>query len=181
MEIRPEGNALVAPGQSPNDTLVSHVSIPSFSAVRNLRRAMIGVMAALVSGIAVGVVARILMRAVTVSADHEGDFSVSGSFFIVLIYGVAMIPLGVVAALTTRWWRWLAAAAGSIFLFFPAVGVASEEIGSTDGLSPVRWVFLVTTSLAVFATIVIVAFVTVALVDRWTNRSSVRHAEFANA
>ena len=47
------------------------------------------------------------------------------------------------------------AAAGSIFLLFPAVGVASEEIGSTDGLSLLRWVLLVITSLAVFATIAI--------------------------
>jgi hypothetical protein len=88
-------------------------------------------MAALVAGAVVGIVARILMRAVTVAADHDGDFTLAGSFFIVLIYAVAMIPAGVVAALTTRWWRWLVAAGGSIFLLFPAVGVASEEIGST--------------------------------------------------
>jgi hypothetical protein len=83
--------------------------------------------------------------------------------------------------MTTRWWRWLVAAGGSIFLFFPAVGVASEEIGSTNGLSLLRWVFLVSTSLAVFATIVIVALVTVGLVDRWTRPSPAHRAELVDA
>ena len=137
--------------------------------------------AAVAGGIVVGVVARILMRAVTVSADHDGDFTLGGSLFIILIYAVAMIPAGVVAALTTRWWRWLVAAGGSIFLFFPAVGVASEEIGSTDGLSPTRWVFLVIASLAVFATIAIAPLVTVALVERWTRPAPARIAEYADA
>ena len=137
--------------------------------------------AALVGGVAVGIVARILMRAVTVAAGNEGEFTLGGSLFIVLIYAVAMIPGGVVAAMTTRWWRWLVAAGGSIFLFFPAVGVASEEIGSTNGLSLLRWMFLVITSLAVFATIVIVALVTVGLVDRWTSPAPAHRAELVDA
>jgi hypothetical protein len=146
-----------------------------------MRKGAIGVIAALAGGVAVGIAARILMRAVTVAADHDGDFSLGGSFFIALIYAVAMVPAGVVAALTERRWRWLVAAAGSAFLFFPAVGVASEEIGSTAGLSAVRWVLLVVTSLAVFATIVVAPVVTVALADRWTRPAPARRAGFADA
>ena len=138
-------------------------------------------MAALVGGFVVGTVARLLMRAVTVAAGHDGDFTFGGSFFIALIYGVAMIPAGVVAALTMRWWRWLVAAGGSVFLLFPAVGVASEEIGSTAGLSAVRWVVLVIASVAVFATIAIVPIVTVALVDRWTRSAPALRAGYADA
>jgi peptidoglycan/LPS O-acetylase OafA/YrhL len=149
--------------------------------VRRVRVGAVGVIAALVGGVAVGIVARVLMRAVTVAAGNEGEFTLGGSLFIVLIYAVAMIPGGVVAAMTTRWWRWLVAAGGSIFLFFPAVGVASEEIGSTNGLSLLRWVFLVITSLAVFATIVIVALVTVGLVDRWTSPAPANRAELVDA
>ncbi len=137
--------------------------------------------AALIGGFTVGVVARLLMRAVTVSADHEGKFTLGGSVFIALIYGVAMIPFGVVAALTTRWWRWLVAAGGCIFLCLPAVGVASEEIGSTAGLSAPRWVLLAITSLAVFATIAIAPLVTVMLVDRWRSPAPARRTEFAEA
>ena len=122
------------------------------------------------SGAAVGVVARLLMRAVTVSADHAGEFTLGGSIFIPLIYAVAMIPGAIVAAFTVRWWRWLALGAGSAFLCLPAIGVASEEIGSTDGLSALRWVFPLATSVLVFATIPLLAVVTARLVDRWRGR-----------
>jgi hypothetical protein len=130
----------------------------------------VGVVGAMVGGLAVGVIARILMRAVTVSADHAGEFTLSGSIFIPLIYGVAMIPGAIVAAFTTRWWRWLVVGAGSAFLCLPAVGVASEEIGNTDGLSAVRWVLLVITSTLVFGTIALVAVLTVRTVDRLCDR-----------
>ncbi len=139
--------------------------------MRAVRAVGVGVGAAIVGGVTVGVIGRILMRAVTVSADHEGEFTLSGSVFIPLIYVVAMIPGAIVAAFTTRWWRWLVVGAGSAFLCLPAVGVASEEIGNTDGLSAIRWVFLVATSVLVFATIALVAVVTVRLVDRLLGRT----------
>jgi hypothetical protein len=48
--------------------------------------------------------------------------------------------------------------------------VAREEIGNTDGLSALHWVFLVITSTLVFATITLVAVVTVRTVDRLRGR-----------
>ena len=146
-----------------------------------MRLVGVGLGAAILSGAVVGVIARILMRVVTVSADHAGEFTLSGSIFIPLIYVVAMIPGAIVAAFTTRWWRWLVVGAGSVFLCFPAVGVASEEIGSTDGLSVLRWVFLVTASALVFASIAVVAVVTVRLVDRFLGRTVVDAREDAVA
>jgi hypothetical protein len=68
-----------------------------------------------------------------------------------------------------------------VFLFFPALGVASDEVGSTAGLSGVRWVFLAIASLAVFATIVVVPLVTVGLADRWTSAAPARDAGYAEA
>jgi hypothetical protein len=130
----------------------------------------VGLVAAIVAGGVVGVIARILMRAVTVAADHAGEFTWSGSTFIALIYVMAMIPGAIVAAFTTRWWRWLAVGAGSAFLCLPAVGVASEEIGNVNDLSAVRWVLLVITSALVFATIAVVAVATVRTVDRLSDR-----------
>jgi hypothetical protein len=110
-----------------------------------------------------------------------GDFTVTGSFSIVLIYAVVMIPAGVVAAQTVRCWRWLIAAAGSVVLFFPAVGVASDEVGSTAGPSGARWVLLAIASLAVFATIAVVPLVTIGLVDRWTRAAPARDPGYADA
>ena len=68
------------------------------------------------------------MRLVALSVG-DGKFTVMGSVFIVLIYVVAMAPLAVAATITVRWWRWLFGAGGSVFLLFPAIGVAGEEIG----------------------------------------------------
>jgi len=134
--------------------------------MRAKRAVVVGVVGAVLAGVVVGVVARLLMRVVRVAAGGDGDFTWSGSLFIPLIYAAAMIPGGIVAALTLRWWRWLAVGAGSVFLMFPAIGVASEEIGDTTGLSAGRRVALVVTSLAVFATIAVVAVATVKVVDR---------------
>ena len=139
--------------------------------MRVVRKICVGIGAAIVAGFAVGVIARLLMRAVTVSADHAGEFTLSGSIFISLIYVVAMIPGAIVAAFTTRWWRWLVVGAGSAFLCLPAVGVAQEEIGNTSDLSALRWVFLTVTSVLVFASIALVAVVTVRLVDGGLRRT----------
>jgi hypothetical protein len=149
--------------------------------MRGSRAVGVGVVGAIAGGVTAGVIARILMRAIAMSADHAGEFTLSGSIFIPLIYVVAMVPGAVVAAFTIRWWRWLVVGAGSAFLCLPAVGVASEEIGSTDGLSAVRWVLLVITSTLVFGTIALVAVVTVRTVDRLCDRRSSTGASLRSA
>ena len=113
------------------------------------RRTLFGLAAAAV----VGVVARVLMRLVALSVG-DGEFTMMGSVFIVLIYVVAMAPLAVAATFTVRWWRWLFGAAGSVFLLFPAIGVAGEEIGRVGDVPWWLWVWLVATSVGVFATLV---------------------------
>src|SRR4051794_4296996 len=138
--------------------------------MRAVRLVGVGLGAAIVGGAAVGVVGRVLMRVVAVAAGHEGEFTLGGSMFIPLVYVVAMIPGAIVAAFTVRWWRWLVLGAGSAFLCVPAIGVASEEISNTEGLSALRRVFLVAASVLVFATVPLVAVVTVRLVDRWRGR-----------
>ena len=63
------------------------------------------------------------------------------------------------------------------FLCLPAVGVAQEEIGSTSDLSALRWVFLIVTSVLMFASIALVAVVTVRLVDGGLRRTVPRVRE----
>jgi hypothetical protein len=154
----------------PWGTLSLRLGVPIFTAMWAVKAVGVGVIGALIVGVAVGVIARILMRTVAISADHVGEFTMSGSIVIPLIYALAMIPGGIVAALTTRWWRWLVVGGGSAFLCLPAIGVASEEIGNTAGLSALRWVLLVITSTLVFATLALVAVMTVRTVDRLRHR-----------
>jgi peptidoglycan/LPS O-acetylase OafA/YrhL len=138
--------------------------------MRLIRIVMAGVAGAVGAGILVGVVSRLLMRLVALAAGHEGGFSWLDSVAILMIYAVAMLPGALTAAATTRRLRWVVAAAGCVFLMGPAVGIASGEIGGTQGLSVLQWVALSATSLAVFATIVILPVVTVRIVDRLRGR-----------
>lgn len=131
---------------------------------------MAGVAGAVGAGVVVGVVSRVLMRVVTLAAGNEGGFSWIDSVGILIIYAAAMLPGALTAAATTRRLRWVVAAAGSVFLMGPAVGIASEEIGGTGGLSLLRWIGLSAASLAVFATIAVLPIVTVWLVDRLRGR-----------
>jgi hypothetical protein len=134
--------------------------------MRILRGASVGVAGAVAAGVVVGVVSRALMRVVTLAADHHGSFAWADSLGILVVYAVAMLPGGLAAAFTVRRYRWLVAAGGSILLLVPAFGIASDEIGETDGLSAVRWIALLASSGAVFATIVLLPFVTVSIIDR---------------
>lgn len=130
-----------------------------------------GVFAAVVAGVVVGAIARVLMRLLSMAAGHNGTATLTGSVFIVAIYVVAMLPGAIVTAYTTSRWRWLVLAAGSVFLVFPAIGVASEEVGSLDSLSALRKAVVVFISVLVFATIAVVPVVTVLLADQWSDRT----------
>jgi hypothetical protein len=129
-----------------------------------------GLCAALVVGAAMGAVSRGLMALVALSAEGTSSFSWSGSVFVLLIYALAMVPGAVLVALTRHRLRWLLTAAGALFLCVPAVGVASEEIGSTDGFGLAEWLGVGAAGLGVFATIPLLAVLTVRLADRWAGR-----------
>jgi hypothetical protein len=129
-----------------------------------------GVLAAMIAGAVLGAVSRALMALVALAADGTSSFTWSGSAFIVLIYAAAMLPGGVVAGLTTRGLRWVLPVAGALFLCVPAIGVASEEIGSTVGFGPLRWLGVGAAGVAVFATIGLAPLMTVRLTDRLLGR-----------
>ncbi len=126
--------------------------------------------AAVGAGIVMGGLSRALMRAASLVTGGEPGFSWSGSFFIVLIYAIAMVPVALFAAFTTRWWRWIAGAAGSLFLAMPAVGVTTEELGATVGWTAAQWVAVVVVTIAIFGTIALAPIAAVRLVDALLGR-----------
>jgi hypothetical protein len=138
--------------------------------MRAMRVVGVGIGAAVGTGVLVGGLARVLMRLVSIASGAAGEFTWGGSLSIVLVYAVAMLPGALVAAATTRVARWFVAAAGGVFLCFPAVGVAAEEIGNRSGWSVFRWIAVVTASIAVFATIAVAPIVAVHLADRLMGR-----------
>ncbi|MFD1813314.1 hypothetical protein [Rhodococcus gannanensis] len=128
------------------------------------RAVFTGVLAAVGAGLVVGVVGRILMRATTLLAGGTPGFSWSGSASVVVVYAVAMIPGAIVAALTTRRGSTLPLVAGAVLLCFPAVGIASEEVGYLGDLGPVRLAAVLVCGTAVFGTLALLPLVTLRLV-----------------
>ncbi|MEV4139625.1 hypothetical protein AB0J72_46610 [Dactylosporangium sp. NPDC049742] len=139
-------------------------------AIKVLTSAVAGAVGA---GVVLGALSRGFMRLLTLAGGGEPGFSWSGTFFIALIYVVAVAPAALAAAITTRWWRWLAAAAGALFLMLPAIGVFSEEVGDVNGLPAMARVGLVAASVAVFATVFAAPAAAIWLVDRLKGRAPV--------
>ncbi|WP_433606407.1 hypothetical protein ACQP2P_29950 [Dactylosporangium sp. CA-139114] len=139
-------------------------------AVKVLTTAVAG---AVVAGAVLGALSRVFMRLLTLAAGGAPGFSWSGTFFIVLIYVVAVAPAALTAAFTTGRWRWLAAVAGAALLMVPAIGVSSEEIGDVEGISAMAWIGLAAASVAVFTTVFVAPAAAIWLVDRLKGRAPV--------
>jgi hypothetical protein len=131
-----------------------------------VRKVAGALVAAAVAGLVIGVVARALMRLVTLAADGDAGFTWDGTASICLIYAAAMVPGALLTAFMVHPARWSLPIAGSLFLCLPAVGVASEEVGGTAGFSTLQWLGVGAGGLAVFATLAVLPIVTVRLVDR---------------
>ncbi len=129
-----------------------------------------GLAAAVVAGAALGAASRALMALVGVASGASSSFTASGTFFILLVYVLAMVPGGVVAGLTTHRARWLLPVAGALFLCVPAVGVAGAEIGATTGFGPAQWLGVGAGGAAIFVLIAVAPVATVRLADRLLGR-----------
>jgi hypothetical protein len=130
----------------------------------------VGLLASVVVGAALGVVSRGLMALVALAADGSSSFTLLGSTFVVLIYVAAMAPGGAVAGFTARDWRWVLPVAGALFLCVPAIGVASQEIGSTVDFGPFQWLGVGAAGVGIFATIGLAPLLVVRLADQWLGR-----------
>ena len=130
-----------------------------------VRKVVAALVTAATVAIALGGVARVLMRLVTVAAGHVPGFSWSGTAGILAVFFVAAVPGCLVAAFARRR-RWVVLAVGSALLCIPATGVASEELGDTSTLSTPQWVGVGAASLALYATVLALPVVALAILDR---------------
>lgn len=130
-----------------------------------LRRIGAALAGAVVAGVVVGAVARLMMMLVAFAAGGSSTFTWRGTAGILLAYALFMLPGALLAALLRRRGRWLLLAVGAGVLLLPAVGVASDEIGATDHLSALNWALVALTGLGVFATIGVLPVVTLRVVD----------------
>jgi hypothetical protein len=144
-----------------------------------LRKIAAAFAGALTAGVLLGAVSRLMMMLVALAGAGHSEFSWAGSAGILLGYAAFMLPGALLAAFVRRRGRWLLLAAGAVALLFPAVGVASDEIGGTGHFTTLAWVLVGLSGLGVFATIGALPVLTLRLVDLTSRRLGVpgtRHA-----
>ena len=136
-----------------------------------LRRAVVGLGAALLAGLLMGAIARLMMRLVTVASGRPGEFSAEGTGGIMLVFVVLMLPGALLASLWRGRGRWLLLVAGTGLLLVGATGVALTDIGDVSDLSAARWVGLAASAAGVFAAILALPVLTLRLLDRGVRRA----------
>ncbi len=135
-----------------------------------VRRAFVGVGAALLAGLLMGAVARLMMRLATVATGRPGEFSAVGTAGILLVFVVLMLPGALLASLWRGRGRSLLLVAGTVLLLVAATGVAVTDVGDVTDLSAVRWVALAAAGLGVYAAILTLPVLTFRIVERGVRR-----------
>jgi hypothetical protein len=145
-----------------------------------LRRAGVGVGAAVLAGLAMGAVARLMMRLVVLATGRETEFSWGGTVGILLAFVVFMVPGALLASLYRGRGRSLLLIAATLLLLVVATGVAVEDVGAVDDLSAVRWAGVAVAGLGVYAAILALPVLTFRILSREAGtlgrRGSVRTA-----
>ena len=131
-----------------------------------LRRAGVGVGAAVLAGLAMGAVARLMMRLVVLATGRDAEFSLGGTAGIMLAFVVFMVPGAVLASLYRGRGRSLLLVAATLLLLVVATGIAVEDVGAVDGLSAARWTGLAVAGLGVYAAILALPVLTYRLLAR---------------
>lgn len=145
-----------------------------------LRRAGVGVGAAVLAGLAMGAVARLMMRLVVLATGRETEFSWGGTVGILLAFVVFMVPGALLASLYRGRGRSLLLIAATLLLLVVATGVAVEDVGAVDDLSALRWAGVAVAGLGVYAAILALPVLTFRILSREAGtlgrRGSVRTA-----
>ena len=135
-----------------------------------LRRAVVGLGAALLAGLLMGAMARLMMRLVTVASGRPGEFSAEGTGGIMLVFVVLMLPGALLASLWRGRGRSLLLVVGTILLLVAATGVAVTDVGDVTDLSAVRWAALGAAGLGVYAAILALPVLTFRILERGVRR-----------
>jgi hypothetical protein len=131
-----------------------------------VRRAVVGVGAALLAGLLMGAVARLMMRLVVLATGRPEEFSVGGTVMIMLVFVTLMIPGALLASLWRGRGRSLLLLGGAGLLLVTATGIAAGDIGHVGDLSTLRWVGVGVAGLGVYAAILALPVLTYRLLSR---------------
>lgn len=130
-----------------------------------VRKIGVGIAAAVVAGLALGLVARLMMRLATVAAGHESGFSLAGTAGIVMIFVIAAVPGALLASLMNRRGRSALLVVSALLLCVPATAVAGQDLGAVGPLSGVEWVGVGLATAGIYAAILALPVVTLRLMS----------------
>jgi hypothetical protein len=131
-----------------------------------VRRAVVGLGAALLAGLLLGAVARLMMRLVVLASGRPAEFSLGGTVGILLAFVVLMVPGAVVASLWHGRGRSLLLVVGTGFLLVVGTGIAVEDLRNVGDLSAVRWLGVGAAGLGVYAAILALPVLTFRILSR---------------
>jgi hypothetical protein len=128
-----------------------------------VRKLAVGIAAAVVAGLVLGGVARLMMRLANLAAGGDTGFSLGGTLSIMVLFAVFTLPGAILAVLMRRRGRSALLVAAALFLCVPAASIAGSDLGHVEGLSTLQWVGVGMATAGVFASILAIPFLTLRL------------------
>ncbi len=144
--------------------------------MRVARKVAVAVGSAVVAGVVLGTMARLLMRLANVAGGGDTGFSWAGSAFIVGMFVAVTIPGALLAVFVRRRGRSLLLVAGAAFLCLPATSVAIQDLGNLPPLSPMQLVGVALATLAIYVTVLALPLFTLHLLGRFDRTRDVASA-----
>ena len=135
-----------------------------------VRKVAVGVTSALLAGVTLGAIARLMMRLTALAAGEPAHFSPAGSAVILLVFVVFALPGAVLAALVRRRGRAALLVVAALALCVPATGAASAEVTGVAALSGPALTGVVLSTAGVYAAVLALPVLTLRLVARGLGR-----------
>jgi len=119
------------------------------------------------------IVSRLVMRAISDFSHEPPEFSWAGTIGIITFYVLAVLPGAVVAAFTTRRWRWLVMAGPTLLLAWNGAGIASTVVeDAPDGLRTAEWFGIWSGAAFILGMVLAQAVLVVRRIDHSVGRSA---------
>lgn len=136
--------------------------------VRVARKVGVGLAAALVAGVAMGALARLMMRLTAVAAGHPGEFSLAGTAGILLAFVIVTAPGALLASLVRRRGRSALLVVGTLLLGANATAIAIVDLNGVGDLSAFEWAGVALAIAGIYVAIIALPVLTLRLIRRWS-------------
>ena len=127
-------------------------------------RLAVGLAAGVGASLALGLLARLLMRAAALSTGAETTFSWLGTLMISVAFAMFVLPGALLAALWLGRGRSLLLWVGGLGFCLPVTGTAMTDLGSAGDLTTLQWVGALAATGGIYLCALAIPFVTLRLI-----------------